>query len=41
MASKKKWLGMAAIGAFLVAMVKRQKKGRDTSSEPVEGTIET
>lgn len=41
MASKKKWLGLAAIGAFLVAMVKRKKKDRETFGEPVEGTIET
>jgi len=41
MASKKKWLGLAALGAFLVAMFKRKKKDREDFGEPVEGTIET
>lgn len=40
MASKRKWLGLAALGAFLIAIFRR-KKQRDDDGEPVEGTIES
>jgi hypothetical protein len=39
MASKKKWLGMAALFAIVVAFVKRKK--RDEHGDSVEGSIET
>ena len=41
MASKKKWFGLAALGAFLLAMFKRRKRDQEASGEAVEGTIET
>lgn len=40
MASKKKWLGLAALGAFLVAVFKRKKR-RGAGGDSVEGSIET
>jgi hypothetical protein len=40
MASKKKWLGLAALGAFLIAMFKR-KKQHAAGGESVEGSIDT
>jgi hypothetical protein len=40
MASKKKWLGLAVIGGFLLAMFKR-KKQQEAGGESVEGSIET
>ena len=40
MASKKKWLGLAVIGGFLLAMFKR-KKQHEVGGESVEGSIET
>jgi hypothetical protein len=39
MASKKKWLGMAALFAIAVAFVKRKK--RDGHGDSVNGSIET
>jgi hypothetical protein len=39
MASKKKWFGLAALAAVLVAFVKRKK--RDEHGNPIDGSIDT
>jgi hypothetical protein len=41
MASKKKWFGLAALGAAIVALVMRRKREEHPEAQSTQGTIDT